>query len=292
MDRYYWRLIKYALRPSFGAADTISAFISAIIFAIGKWLQVEVLMNVDLWALPLIIFGAVFAARLLFFAPYWLYKTVASEKVELKDKLGKAEWEHIRKRRMELIEKEEYPIKIPDILKRMRTCLESILKKAESKNVTINKMWDSLKGTSPEDFAEVVNQSTYDENIVVLAKYHRRMQLSKDGITLKEDYSTEWIALENELEDIKKDVPDLLLKDNIMAYYYALKGVCYLRLFYHHMNKAPSSELKDAVAQTMTHYRYPEDLLDYCLTRVVKRIQELKCGDELAWVNKEIFRWK
>jgi len=248
-------------------------------------------MNLELWALPLVVLGVVFAVRLLFVAPYWLYKTVASEKAKLKDKLEKAEWEHIRKRRIELIEKEEYPKRIPAILRRMRVCLESILKEVQSKNLTIKQLWDSLKGITPEDYAEVLTQHTYDENIDILAKFCRRMQLSKDGITLNEDSNTKWEDLEDEFDDIKKDVPDLLLKDNIMAYYQALKGVYYLRLFYYHMNKAPSSELKDAVAQVMTRYRYPADLLDYCLTRAVKRIQELKCGAELVWVNKEIVRW-
>ena len=249
-------------------------------------------MNMDLWALPLIVLGVVFAVRLLFVAPYWLYKTVALERGELKGKLEKAEWEHIRMRRIQLIEKEEYPTKIPDILERMRICLENILIKAQSNNVTIRKLWDSLRGITPEYFAKVVSQRTYDENVNVLYQYYRHMQLSKDGITLNEDSNGEWRALEGELEGIKKDIPCLLLKDNVMAYYHALKGESYLRLFYYRLNKAPNSKLKDAVGQTIAHFRYAEDLLDYCLTRVVNRIQKLEEGDGPVWMSKEIFRWQ
>ncbi len=291
-----------AFRHSVGTADSCTAVIIVIVGLL-SWLSgrlppdrsypaiVEFAMHLTEWQILAGIFGVIILARLVL-APYWLYESIVEEKMTIQQKLDNYDLDYSRKRRIELIEKEEYPRKLPEILKRMRMCLEGILKEAQSKNVTIKKLWDSLKSITPTDFAEVLNQRTYDENVVVLYKYNRRMQLSKDGITLNEDSNGEWIALDDELEGIKKDMPDLLLKDNIMAYYQALKGICYLRLFYYHMNKAPSSELKDAVMQSMTHYRYPEDLLDYCLTRVVKRIQELKCGDELQWTQKEISKWK
>ena len=49
-------------------------------------------MNIDLWWLPLIVLGAVFAIRLLL-APYWIYKDSQTQIADLKTSLSQAETE-------------------------------------------------------------------------------------------------------------------------------------------------------------------------------------------------------
>ncbi len=76
--KYIGKLFKLAFRLSFGRADTISGFTIAIFYGIGKLSKLETIMNIDLWWLPLIVLGAVFAIRLLL-APYWIYKDKVAE---------------------------------------------------------------------------------------------------------------------------------------------------------------------------------------------------------------------
>lgn len=80
--RYIGNILKLAFRLSFGMADTISGFVVAILYGIGKLFKLETIMNIDWWWLPFIVLGVIFAVRLLL-APYWLYKKIERERNEL-----------------------------------------------------------------------------------------------------------------------------------------------------------------------------------------------------------------
>lgn len=244
--------------------------------------RLGVYMNVPQWASWLLFYLGLAVAITLTYHELRQKNKIANEN------LVKQEWEYVRKRNIELVELEEYPKKLPDILKKMEINLMGILEVAKTNEVGAKELWESLKGINPKELGRVLCQHSYDDNIIVLAEYYRHMQLSKSGIKLNEDTNSEWLKIEDELESVKKDIPDLLLKDNVNAYRHALKGISYLRLFYYHLNKAPNSELKNIITDTMKPYYYPDDLLDYCLTKVANRIRELKCGEKIILVNKEL----
>lgn len=221
----------------------------------------------------------------LFLAAWLTYNEIRQQNKVANAKIVTHEWEYERKRRIELIEKETYPKVLPKLLEKMKTCLATIEKGEELTDKTAEELSNSLKGITPKNFYIAATQSKYDDSITTLATFYRHMQFAMNGIKLNEDNNTDWIKLEKTLTDVKKDIPDLILKDGITAYYHALKGVNYLNLFYYHMNKTQAS---DMVQKTMSFYTYPEDLLDYCLARIVKRIQSLLCGEEIIWQNKEL----
>src|SRR3990167_7761828 len=97
LSSYVIRIVRLSLSQSFGRADTISAFATAILYGLGKLLKLDAIVNLNLWWLPLIILGVIFALRLLL-APYWIYKDKVNEnadllqqKLSLEKKLGEAE---------------------------------------------------------------------------------------------------------------------------------------------------------------------------------------------------------
>lgn len=76
--KYYCQWLHVTFCHSFGTADTISVFASAILYGAGKLFKVEVMTSMNWWWLPLVVLGAILAVRLLL-APYWIYRDKAEE---------------------------------------------------------------------------------------------------------------------------------------------------------------------------------------------------------------------
>ena len=133
---------------------------------------------------------------------------------------------------------------------------------------------------SPEELAKALNQETYDDNIDCLFYFYRHMKIN--DIRLHEE-GKKWHELENEYEYLKKDIPDLILKNYCNIHVMALKGVYSTELFYVYFNNAPSSDLKREMGKAIAHFHIKGGVLDYSSTRVAGRIQYLKCGGEPKW---------
>ncbi len=245
---------------------------------VGGGLTIPVLMGHDVnIALPVGL-GIIFICFSI--AQFLAYNDLKKQKVQIDTKLQNAEWDTIRKYRIKLINEEEYPEKIFDILNRMRPCLDRLLKEALLTPLSSKELWDAIKTINPTEYAEAIGQITYDDNTNVIYSFYRHL-FHYSEIKLNES-DTEWMLLDDELEVIKSAIPCLELKDFVVAYYMALKGINAVELFYGHLNKVKSQDLSEAVKI----YRYKIGLLDYASTRIARRIQELRSGGEPKWEQR------
>ena len=86
--QFYWNCIKFAFSGGWGIADIVS-FVLAILAGLVVWLWEPLgkLMNILVWAVPLAVFVAVVAVRLIL-APYHLYKKQVDEVKKLTELVG------------------------------------------------------------------------------------------------------------------------------------------------------------------------------------------------------------
>lgn len=87
--RFYWECVKFAFRGGWGITDTIAGLV-AIVAGIILWLfaPLGVVMNILIWAIPLVVFIITFFTRLVL-APYTFYDTKHKEAKHLGDELDK-----------------------------------------------------------------------------------------------------------------------------------------------------------------------------------------------------------
>jgi hypothetical protein len=257
----YWKLL---------VIDVILAILSAI----GTFLGQPVPLG---WPLTLII---LFIGLII--AQYLAYRDIRKEKTQLDKDLIEAKKYEAKSQRIEIISKEKYPSEILRILDDMRRCISAIIESSdEVKDITAEKLAKCTDG-DPHELYKALNQKTLDDNINITFAFYRKCRQGIGLIDLQE-ISDKWKQSVEELETIKKDIPDQRLKDSVMAHYMALNGEGAIRLFYRYLRKHGATDL---IIRAVEPYRPAYGLLDQTMTRVTKRILELKLGEEPKWEMK------
>jgi len=200
----------------------------------------------------------------------------------LKADLKEAKRYEVKSQRIEIISKEKYPSEILRIFDDMRRCLSEIIESSDSVQDVTPEILATVSHGSPRDLARAISQKTIDDNVYVTNCFYNKFRAGIGLIDLKEK-NAKWRELNEELETVKKDIPDQKLKDSVMSHFDALNGENSIRLFYRYMRRCGVS---DFVMKTVEPFRPLHGLTDETLTRVSNRILELKLGEEPKWETR------
>ena len=215
-------------------------------------------------------------------AQFLAFYDLRKEKIKLTADLKEAKMFESKSQRIEIISNEKYPSEILRILNDMRINLSEIIESSDAiSSITIEKLFSCIQG-SPRDAYNALNQKSLDDNVKITFSFYRNFRCGIGLIDLQET-NAKWKQLVEDLETTKKDIPDQELKDSIMTHFQALNGANSIRLFYHYMRKHGST---NDLVRLVEPFRAQFDLLDYTMTRVTKRILELKLGEEPKWEVK------
>lgn len=213
-------------------------------------------------------------------AQFLAYREIRKTNVKLKSDLKDANQYQAKSQRIEIISKEKYPAEILRIFDDMRRCLTLIVESSDNvQGVTVEKLFDVCKQITPHELYLALNQKTIEDNIDMTYLFYRRFNL---GIGLSDIQTKDdnWKKLVEKLETTKKDIPDQELINAVFAHYSALNGVHSIKLFYRYMKIYGTNEM---ILRGVEPFRSIPNLLDQTMTRINKRIVELKLGEEPKW---------
>jgi hypothetical protein len=217
-------------------------------------------------------------------AQFLAYHELRKTNLKFKADLAEAKMYESKSQRIEIISKEKYPSEILRILDNMRGCLTEIIEGSDNvQDITTKKILDSVNG-DPHDLYEALNQKSIADNVRVTFSFYRNFRLGIGLYDLQEKNS-KWKALVEDLEKTKKDIPDQELKDAVITHFMALNGDAAIRLCYRYLRKYGANQM---LVQVVEPFRPLYGLLDETMTRVTKRILELKLGEEPKWEMKYI----
>lgn len=215
-------------------------------------------------------------------AQFLAFHDLRKRKASLEDELKNAKRYQDQSQRIEIISKEKYPSEILRIFDDMRRCLNEIIESGDTvENVTGEKISSVMHG-SPRDLARALNQKTIDDNIHVTYCFYQNFRAGIGLIDLQNN-NKKWLDLCEQLETIKKDIPDQKLKDSVNSHFEAMNGEASIRLHYRYMAKYGTNQY---ILQVVKPFRPIRGLTDETLTRVSKRIVDLKLGEEPQWEMK------
>lgn len=205
------------------------------------------------------------------------------ENKRLEVALSEAKLYEAKSQRIEIISKERYPTEILRILDDMRRSISNIIENVVIDKSVVNSksLVDSVHIT-PHELYLAIHQRTVDENIANVYTFYMRFGYEIGLIALQEKDNA-WKKLVDEFETVKKDVPDQRLKEYIGGHYKAINGAGAVRLYYRYLREVGASEM---AIKSVEHFRPYSDLLDQTMTRVTKRILELKLGEEPKWETR------
>ncbi len=244
----------------------IGGFISIIKDVLGKEVPIALPLGI---AIMFICFSL---------AQFLAYHELRKENIKLTTNLKEAKSYEPKTQRIEIISKEKYPSETLRILDDMRRCLADMVESADSVTNVEENLMKCIHG-DPHDLYRAINQKTIDDNVYVTFSFYRRFVYGIGLIDLQ-NKNDKWNKLVEELETIKRDIPDQNLKDAVMSHFNALNGVNAIRLIYRYMHKYGTNEI---LTRTIEPFRPITNLLDETMTRVTKRILELKLGEEPKW---------
>lgn len=244
---------------------------------IGGILTISNLIGINIpFSLPL---GLVIMFVCLSVAQFLAYHGLRKTNIKLDADLEEAKSYQSKSQRIDIISKEKYPSEILRIFDDMRRCLSEIIETSDNvPDVTSKKLFDCANG-SPHDLYRALHQKTINDNVYVTFTFYRHFNYGI-GLSDLQNKNDRWKQLLDELETIKKDIPDQELKESVVTHFQALNGANAIRLYYRYVRKyGVNREILHAVEQFRPSY----DLLDQTMTKVTKRIVELKLGEEPKW---------
>lgn len=219
----------------------------------------------------------------IFVAAFLTYHDMRRKNRELNKQVVTQEWEHVRKKRIELINTERYPTEIPLILCRMEQRFPVLLDKATQQKVTKAQL-DMFFRNLPHELLGMMLKG-YGDEIITLFKFQTYMEAANIGFAEIKQNDAEWNTLTTELDDVKKDIPDQELKNHIRDYVLTLNGVYSWRLWGHYLDKTNIPIPKDVATARQANISR-QYLLEDIFTRIKKRIDELRSGEEPKWIRK------
>jgi len=216
----------------------------------------------------------------LFVAQFLAYHDLRVEKIKLEDDLKEAKMYEAKSQRIEIISKEKYPAEILRIFDDMRRCLSEIVEFSDNMtDVNPEKLIDPCRGITPHELYLALNQQTLEDNVSSTYTFYRNFNLGIGLINLQEK-NDKWRQLIEDYETVKKDIPDQKLIMSMGTHFEAINGVNAIRLYYRYMKKYGATEMN---IRAVEPFRPVSDLQDQTMSRVNKRILELKLGEEPQW---------
>lgn len=280
---YIWQFtcsyLKVVFKPSsFGIADTIVGFIPSAIFIIAKALDADYTLTVDWPWLVAVIFGGLIAVRVSI-APYMVYKDMRikleAENKKLAEELHISEWEH---RRVELAKlRQPFLSQIVGILSKMKERVE--FQTVQTYDTPTNK--DMLDNLSNYLWGETeLKLETEMEQKIFLIELSGAMNALGIGLNTVLSSDTEWQQLSAKLDSVVERVPDTDLKQHIKDYLIWLDGMGHNKLFSHYVDICEAERDLRARSKSFGGKLGLEHSVAQVLTKVAKRIEELRIGDE------------
>jgi len=244
---------------------------------IGGIMTIAGILNVPIpFSIPI---GLVIFFFCLFIAQFLAYHDLRKNNQKLVGDLRESKIFESKSQRIDIISKEKYPSEVLRIFDDMRRCLSDIVESADNiPGVTFELMTKCIHG-DPHELYLAIHQKSLDDNVNVTFSFYRQFNYGI-GLSDQQKINNRWKQLVENLETIKKNIPDQELINYIIAHYTALNGVHAIRLFYRFMAKYGTHHI---ILQAVEPFRPVPNLLDQTMARVTNRILELKLGEEPKW---------